>query len=131
MMAAESNLQTLIKSMKPVLNHGNYVCCTVDKLDTIAIQDIVSFFREEEGYTIVMPKDEADRLKIEYSYVAAWITLTVHSSLNAVGLTAAFSNALAAQGISCNVIAGFHHDHIFVAIEDAQKAMVVLQGLAA
>jgi hypothetical protein len=130
-MASETNLEILVKTMKPVLNSGSYVFCTVDNLNTIELQNIVTFFKEEEGYTIMISKGEADRLKLDYGYVAAWITLTVHSSLDAVGLTAVFSNALAAEGISCNVVAGFHHDHIFVAIEDAQKAMVVLQALAA
>jgi uncharacterized protein len=62
--------------------------------------------------------------------VAAWITLTVHSALEAVGLTAAFSKALADVNISCNVVAGYYHDHIFVPQQDAEKAMAVLESLA-
>lgn len=67
---------------------------------------------------------------LSYSYAAAWITLTIHSSLEALGLTSAFSNALAAEGISCNVVAAYYHDHIFVAKGDAERAIMVLERLA-
>ena len=62
---------------------------------------------------------------------AAWITLEVHSSLAAVGLTAAFAGALAQANISCNVIAGYYHDHLFVARDDAERALSTLRALAA
>ena len=73
----------------------------------------------------------ADRMQLEYSFVAKWITLTVHSSLEAVGLTAAFSKALAEENISCNVVAGYFHDHIFINKKDAQKALIVLNKFSA
>jgi hypothetical protein len=66
-----------------------------------------------------------------FDYVAAWITLNVHSALEAVGLTAAFATALGQAGISCNVIAGYYHDHLFVGQADAERAMHVLRDLAA
>jgi hypothetical protein len=77
-----------------------------------------------------MEKQLADSLNLNYTYVAAWITLTVHSSLEAVGLTAAFSNALASHRISCNVVAAYYRDHIFIAQKDAEKAMQVLEALS-
>ena len=83
-------------------------------------------FKEEESITIIAKKEVADSLKLEYSYVASWITLTIHSSLEAVGLTAAFSKALSKNGISCNVVAAYYHDHIFVDVKDTDKAMAVL-----
>ena len=116
--------------MTPRLNEGEYVFCTVDKIPEVHISDIISFFKEEEGYTLILKKETADHQNLSYSYVAAWITLTIHSSLEAVGLTAAFSAAMAKHLISCNVVAGFYHDHIFVAFHDAQKAMDVLRELA-
>ncbi|WP_367187102.1 ACT domain-containing protein [Mucilaginibacter sp.] len=79
---------------------------------------------------MIVNKELADKLNLGYFYIAAWIILTIHSSLEAVGLTAAFSNALAKEGISCNVVAAFYHDHIFVAKRDAKKAMSVLKALS-
>lgn len=88
-------------------------------------------FREREGLTLVLERRQAERLGLPYEYVAAWITLTVHSSLAAVGLTAAFATALAEAGISCNVMAGYFHDHLFVARDEGRRALAVLQQLAA
>jgi uncharacterized protein len=96
----------------------------------IPTQEIILFFKEEEGYTIVLRKELADTLQIAYIFVAAWLTLTVHSALEGVGLTAAFSTALANAGISCNVVAGFYHDHIFVGKADATRAMQVLNAFS-
>jgi len=67
---------------------------------------------------------------LEYSFVASWITLTVHSSLEAIGLTAAFSAALSQEGIICNVVAAFYHDHIFVGKSYTLKAMEILNRFA-
>ncbi|MGO4293359.1 ACT domain-containing protein [Chitinophaga sp. RAB17] len=126
-----TNLNTLLKTMTPVLNAGEYAFCTVTDIAGINPADIICFFREQEAVAIIIPRQLADQLQLPYSFVAAWITLTVHSSLNAVGLTAAFSSALSAQNISCNVVAAYYHDHIFVASKDAEKAMQVLQQLSA
>jgi len=116
--------------MTPVLNDGDYVFCAVENIHNIPSDQILAFFREQEAITIIITKELADNLGSAYSYVAAWITLTVHSSLEAVGLTAAFSSALANEGISCNVIAGYYHDHIFVSKADAEKAIRVLDELS-
>lgn len=87
-------------------------------------------FREDEGVTVIIRKEIADQMKLEYSFVASWITLTVHSSLEAVGLTAAFANALSDEGISCNVVAAFYHDHIFVDSKKSLKAVDILKQLS-
>lgn len=129
-MNGETNLTELIKNMKPELNTGEYVFITVADMASVDISKVVSLFKEEEGYTVVVEKSIADEWNFKYEYVAAWITLTVHSSLEAVGLTAAFSNALAAAGISCNVVAAYYHDHIFVDIKEADNAIKVLQQMA-
>jgi hypothetical protein len=125
-MTGEKDLDVLLKKMKPKHNIGDYVFCSVADLSGINLNDIILIFREEEGNTIIIKRELADNLQLEYSFVAAWITLSVHSSLEAVGLTAAFSTALSKEGISCNVVAAFYHDHIFVDKMDAEKAMNIL-----
>ncbi len=130
-MVGEKDLPTLLKSMKPVLHAGDFVFCTAEDTATISLQDITMLFKEEEGFTLILTKELADLYQLAYSFVAAWITLSVHSSLEAAGLTAAFSTALAKEGISCNVVAAYYHDHIFVGKEDAASAMAVLNSFAA
>jgi len=127
-MSGEINLNLLLKNMTPMLNDGDYVFCSIPTL--IDVKEIIALFKETEGITIILKKQTADDLGLEYSYIAAWITLTVHSSLEATGLTAAFSAALATEGISCNVVAAYYHDHIFVDKKDANKAMEALRDLS-
>lgn len=129
-MAGETNLSTLIKGMTPQLNDGEYVFVTVDDSSTIDRAFILCEFKEKEGNTLVLKRQKADEYQLHYEYVSAWITLHIHSSLEAVGLTAAFSSALAQHDISCNVIAGYYHDHIFVNIKDGKHALEVLHQLA-
>jgi len=111
-----------------MLNDGDYVFCSIPTL--IDVKEIIALFKETEGITIILKKQTADDLGLEYSYIAAWITLTVHSSLEATGLTASFATALATEGISCNVVAAYYHDHIFVDKKDANKAMEALRDLS-
>jgi hypothetical protein len=59
------------------------------------------------------------------------ITLTVFSSLEGIGLTAAVSDALTRDGIPCNMVAAYHHDHVFVPSDKAERAMAVLIDLQA
>ncbi len=130
-MHGETNLFVLIKNMQPVLNDGLYVFCLMPLQTTLDLPHILFFFKEKEGITIVVEKAYADANGFEYTAVLAWITLRIHSALEAVGLTAAFSNALADNQISCNVVAGYYHDHIFVPYDLGQKAVDVLQKLSA
>lgn len=125
-MSGEKNLEILLKTMKPKHNLGEFVFCEVQNLDHINANEIVMTFREEESITLITKKEIADQLQLHYSFIASWITLTIHSSLEAVGLTAAFSKALSENGISCNVVAAFYHDHIFVDQKDTEKAMEIL-----
>lgn len=122
-------MKKLLAGMAPRLHADDYVFTTVTDASAIPRGVAICEFREEEGITLVLARKEADRLGLAYSFVAAWITLTVHSSLAAVGLTAAFATALAAEGISCNIIAGYYHDHLFVATADANRAMDTLRSL--
>ena len=128
-MTGEKNLNELIANMEPVLNKGEYVFATVASTANIPRELVICEMKEAEGITLVLSKENANELGVKYDYVASWITLKIHSSLEAVGLTAAFSKALAENGISCNVIAGFYHDHIFVSIDDGEKALRVLRAM--
>lgn len=129
-MSGETNLEILLKNMKPELNAGEYAYCQADSCEQIFSLEPLGCFHEQEGWTMILPKEKADSLGIPYTTSFAWITLTVHSALEAVGLTAAFAKALTESNISCNVVAAFHHDHIFVPLKDAKRAMDALQKLS-
>jgi len=131
-MTGEKDLQKLLASMSPELLEGEVVFCTFPGAqygDHSALAPIAAI-REAEGLTLVIPKSKADENKLRYESVFRQITLTVHSSLDAVGLTAAFAGKLTEHGISANVIAGFFHDHIFVQREHAERALDALKQLA-
>ena len=89
----------------------------------------IGAFREKEGTTYILNKENADALQLDYNFEAASITLNVYSSLQDIGLTAAVSTVLANNNIPCNCIAGYYHDHLFVPEEQAQKALSLLQSL--
>ena len=129
-MSGETDIKSLLKNMTPRLNEGEYVFCTLPSISSLNPDEIIGTFKEDEGWTVILNKALADKLNYNYSYIASWITLTIHSSLNAVGLTAAFSKALGDASISCNVVAASYHDHIFVAQQDADKAIKVLRQLS-
>ena len=125
-MSGETDLGRLIKSMKPVVRPGEFVFVSIDGP---ADADTLAMVAEEEGRTLVVTRETADLRGWPYDYVAGWITLRVHSSLAAVGLTSAVSTSLANAGISCNVLAGYHHDHLLVPIDRVGEAVRVLQML--
>lgn len=129
-MAGEKDIDKLIREMEPRLNPGVFVFCTFPGSQFSGDVEVIASFREEEGMTVVLEQSLADQNGWDYEGGMAWITLTVHSALEAVGLTAAFSNALAKDGISCNVIAAFYHDHLFVPLDRAEDAMNALRNLS-
>lgn len=130
-MSGETDLQILLQDMKPKLNKGQFVFCIADSSQSAHALNPLCIFQEAEGVTVIIPKQQADDAALPYSVVCAWITLTVHSSLEAVGLTAAVSKTLTEANISCNVVAAYYHDHIFVPVHDAQRAMDVLKNFSA
>ena len=129
-MTGETNLTILIKNMQPIANKGQYVFCSVPNATALDFKEIQLFFKEKEGITIIVEKSYADKQGFAYPSVCTWISLLIHSAIEAVGLTAAFSNALAKENIPCNVVAGYYHDHIFVPIEMAVKALKTLKKLS-
>ena len=128
-MDGETDLTKLLREMNPELHAGEFVFCSIEARNLPETIEPLGLFREQEGLTVILPKADADQLGWRYSFVGAWITLNVHSALDAVGLTAAVSSALTRAGISCNVVAAYYHDHIFVPLKDAERALEVLQSL--
>ena len=127
---AKTDLMAILRRLSPRLRDGAYVYTIVPEAIPQGAAPVV-FVREDEGLTLVLPQQQADDLGLPYDFVAAWITLQVHSALSAVGLTAAVSRVLTEAGISANVVAGFTHDHLFVPHDRADDAVRSLVALAA
>lgn len=131
-MSGETDLNKLIGSMQPVLNESEYVFATLQEESSVSVTELapIGTFKEKEGLTVIVSKANADVSGLPYEGVFQCITLKVHSSLDAVGLTAAVSTALTQQNISANVVAAYYHDHIFVPTAKANQALACLQQLA-
>lgn len=128
-MSGITEIQVLLKEMKPVLDRTEYVFTTMDYYnlnEDITRLNPIATFLEKEGMTVVITKKTAEQQNLVFDVVFNKITLEVHSSLEAVGLTAAISTALTANEISANVIAGYYHDHLFVPIDKADQALTTL-----
>ena len=124
-----SDLAESLRTMDPVLNPGTYVFASVKPGVSIEPELILASIRESEGLSVVMNEAAAEDRNLEPLFRCAWITLSVNSDLQSVGLTAAFATALGNAGISCNVVAGAYHDHIFVPVHLTEKAMRELRSL--
>jgi uncharacterized protein len=131
-MSGEKDLPTLLASMEPVLLSEEYVFTHFKQKDVSLLLglDAIGMFMEVEGMTAILPRRSADKHQIAYDSSFSCITLKVHSSLDAVGLTAAVSNALSEDGISANVVAAYYHDHVFVNQTDGARAVLILQQLS-
>ncbi|KVC56454.1 ACT domain-containing protein [Burkholderia stagnalis] len=130
----ETDLAILLRTMQPELHPGAYAFVSLPHDAHVSLSETIATFHEAEGLTVVVSEETAARHGWPVLFRAAWITLTVHSDLQAVGLTAAFARALGAAGISCNVMAAAYHDHIFVPFDEgarARDALVALQRDAA
>lgn len=127
-MDAARDLDALLRQMRPALRPGRFVFVTVPAVPDGV--EVVASVWEPEGLSLVLEQAEADRLGLDYEFVAAMITLRVHSALDAVGLTAAVARALADVDMSCNVVAGRFHDHLFVPIDRADEALGLLAALS-
>jgi uncharacterized protein len=129
-MSGEMNLEQLLKSMQPVLQNGEYIFCSLDPQDDrcTAVKPIGSF-QEREGLTLILLREGADSVGISYTSTFVMITLSVHSSLEAVGFLAQITSLLAQQGISVNPGSAYYHDHLFVPSDRVNEAMQLLQAL--
>lgn len=124
----ETDLDVLLRTMRPELVAADWFFSTVESLQGV---DAAATVLEPEGISVVLDRAEAERIGADTSRAYRWITLRVHSSLEAVGLTAAVSAALTSHGISCNVIAGAFHDHLLVPAARTDEAMRALAALSA
>lgn len=122
------DLPQMLATLDAVARDGEFVYATVVDGHP-ATGRALAVVVEDEGTTVVLRRPDADELDLSYDFVAAWLTLTVHSALDAVGLTAAFSRALGDAGISCNVLAGSYHDHLLVPAHERDRAIAVLRSL--
>ncbi len=129
-MEGEHDLTRLRRTMAPRLDERTFVyCCFADFALPLGLTALCTV-REDEGLTAIVDKRDADRCSVPYVYESRLITLTVHSALDAVGFLALITSRLAASGIACNTVAGYHHDHLLVPVARAAEAMTVLQALS-
>ena len=131
-MSGIRDIEKLIAGISPLLHEEEFVFCTFENKrygDRKDLEPVASFL-EKEGLTLVIPRKNADQHHLFYEGVFRLITLQIHSSLEAVGLTAAVSSQLARAGIGANIVAAFYHDHVFVSADKADVAMKTLQALA-
>ena len=131
-MAGVTDLEQLLATLEPQVRDGEYVYAAApdSSSDSSALLGAEAVIHEAEGSAMVLRREVADEAGLTYDVVLSWITLTVHSSLEAVGLTAAFSTALGDAGISCNVLAGLYHDHVLVPVGRRDDAVTVLRELS-
>lgn len=131
MMAAERDLDALLRHMEPELQSGTFVFCTIAPNERIpAALDPLLMFREQEGTTLVILREEAEAAGLRYAFASRLITLTVHSALDAVGFLAAITARLAETGICVNAVSAFHHDHLFVPADRADEALMLLGDMS-
>lgn len=130
-MPGETDLAKLLASMNPALDARQFAFCSLDA-DTAAplLTRAWAAAREAEGVTLILPASEARELRLPVETTWALITLTVHSSLSAVGLLAAVAGALAREGISVNAVSAYYHDHLFVPWAERARALSALTRLS-
>jgi len=129
-MAGIVELDQLLKSMTPEIKSGEYVFCSVEGSYPYAHLNPLACFMESEGLSLILPVKMAEQAHLAYESKFKQITLKIHSSLDAVGLTAAVAKKLASCNISANVVAAYYHDHIFVQTENADEALLALKQLS-
>jgi hypothetical protein len=130
-MPGERNLKTLLQNMKPEMHEGVFVFCSLSLDEEIpATLRPVHIFREREGTAFIVRREEAEAAGLPYQFASRLITLTVHSSLEAIGFLAAITGRLAEAGISVNAVSAFYHDHLFVPEHRAEEALHHLQNVS-
>lgn len=130
-MSGETSLSKLLQSIQPILCSGEYVFCCIgdasDQDNCYSQLNPMGQFRENEGITLILERKQADAANLSYTSVFSMITLSIHSSLEAVGFLAAITSKLAEHNISVNPISAYYHDHLFVPISRTPEAIMLLQ----
>lgn len=129
-MSGVVDLGDLCRQMTPRLVDGVYVYCTFSDFRLPGGLEPICTFREAEGLTAIVGRREAEAASLPYVFPCRLVTLTVHSSLDAVGFLARITDRLARAGIACNAVAAFHHDHLFVPEARAEETLQILRNLA-
>jgi hypothetical protein len=128
--SGESDLRALLANLNPELQEGVFVFVTVSEPENLpAKTDPILQFSENEGTTLILPRNQAEAAGLDYRFPCRHIILTVHSHLSAVGLLSRVTAVLADAGISVNVVSGYYHDHLFVPPESADEALKALASL--
>jgi hypothetical protein len=126
----EHDLLKMLRNCDPTLHDEEFVYVTVADHDVPSELTPIATFREREGLTMIVTREEAKRCGYEATFPCRMITLNVHSALDAVGFLAAVMKALSDRGISTNTVSAYYHDHLFVPSERAEEALAALRRLA-
>lgn len=129
-MSGQHHLDQLLQGMSPVVHPDTFVFCTFSSRALPEGLNPICTFQEEEGLTAIVPRTQAHALGLDVEFESTLITLSVHSSLAAVGFLARVCSALAARNIPCNAVSGFFHDHLFVPPDRADEALLALRQLS-
>lgn len=127
-MPGEEDLARMLASLDVEQRPGTFTFVTGEWPGLRSVAQAI--IEESEGTTMVVEVEQAVAVGAPVEFKASWLTLRVWSSLASTGLTAAVSSALAGEGIACNTIAGYYHDHLMVPVERAEDAMRVLRELS-
>ena len=129
-MSGLKKLDAILAGMRLALHPDIFVFATIKSRDVKAGLPYHMRFEEEEGTTLILRQNDADKEGLIYEFPCRMITLNVHSALDAVGFMAMITQALAAKEISVNPVSGFYHDHLFIPEDKADQAMGLLNNLS-
>ncbi len=131
-MTGLTELDDILANLDPLLDEEEFAFCQLPAdlgLEAVS-PELFALIREEEGLTAILPRGSAERAGLAYDGAFSKITIGAHSSLHAVGLTARIAGALADAGISANLVAGVHHDHVFIPADRAGEALALLESMS-
>jgi hypothetical protein len=124
-------LHLLLTSMEPILEAGEFVFVSLpaERQPGLQPEAVISSFREKEGITFIVRREESERVGLPATFPCRMIRLNIVSDLEAIGFLARILTELAARGISVNPVSGYHHDYLFVPVRHAETALEVLRHL--